>query len=224
MGTKEKIGIAQLIHDFIQKNRKIILISFCLLLVIFIGSLITIFVMDKTRINAISELEELTTRYSELFLLIEDESATNEIDELITELKTFASKNSGFAKGKAWTTIAQIYSGRKDWPEAETAWVNAAQASAKSYLGPISFFNAAVAAEEQGKYIEAIDFLTKSINHNRTFPAAPRAQFAIGRLYETINDNSAAIAAYQQVLIKWSNIPIWTNLAQNRIIALEANL
>jgi len=53
------------------------------------------------------------------------------------------------------------------------------------------------------------------------FPAAPRAQFSVGRLRESLNEDEKAIEAYRAVISSWPNDQVWTNLARSRIIALE---
>jgi len=58
------------------------------------------------------------------------------------------------------------------------------------------------------------------------FSSAPRAQFSVGRLHETLNENEKAVEAYRAVISSWPydqiHDQIWTNLARSRIIALEA--
>jgi tetratricopeptide (TPR) repeat protein len=110
---------------------------------------------------------------------------------------------------------------RKDWGEAEKAWTNSAKSAGKSYLAPVSLFNAAVAAEEQGNPARAISLYIESIAHESDFPGAARAQFAVGRLYESQGDNEAALEAYRVIPTKWVSETTWVNLAQSRIIVLS---
>ena len=154
-------------------------------------------------------------------------SVASEVDGeralLLAELEPFARKNSGYAGARAWSIIARIYSDQNEWEQSETAWVSAAGKSAKNYLEPLAWFNAAIAAEEQGKIPQAIDYYTNSVTAAIGFPSAPRAQFSIGRLYETLDDSDAAIAAYRAVIAGWPHDQVWGNLANSRIITLEMN-
>jgi tetratricopeptide (TPR) repeat protein len=109
---------------------------------------------------------------------------------------------------------------KKDWSAAQKAWSAAAKSGAKTYMVPVSLCNAAVAAEEQGDIQGAVDFYTQSIAFGETFPTASRAQFQIGRLEEERNNKDAALQAYREVINKWPDDQLWTNLAQSRIIAL----
>ncbi|MCL2066080.1 MAG: tetratricopeptide repeat protein [Treponema sp.] len=221
----EKQSMGESINDFVQKNRKPIFISVGIVVLLFVGSVITLSLIDVFRKKAISEVEELSRRYESIQYNVED-TESDELQILINDLETFAKKKSGFAGGRAWAIIANIHSNKREWPQAETAWRNAAKASAKTYLGPVALFNAAVAAEEQGKITDAIELFSACASHPAAFPSAPHAQFAVGRLYETIENRAAAIDAYRTLLTKWPNNPmqndsVWAALAQNRIIALE---
>ncbi|MDR0320267.1 MAG: tetratricopeptide repeat protein, partial [Treponema sp.] len=130
-------------------------------------------------------------------------------------------KTGGYAGSKAWSIIAQIHSRKEEWQQAEETWLKAAHKGARTYLGPIALFNAAAAAEEQGKLEQAIELLEQCLAHKFEFPAAPRAQFSIGRLNEQLGNTGAAMEAYRIVLINWADMPVWQQLARSRITALE---
>ena len=220
--SADKVNAGQAINDFVQKNRKIVFTCIGVVIILFVVSLATISLIDYLQKNAIAKVDNFDSRYKSLKININEESFSGDVENLLSDIEAFAKKTiPGFAKGKAWSIIGQIHSDRKNWPQAEAAWLSAASVSSKNYLGPIAFFNAAAAAEEQGKKAEAIGLYSKSAAHSMTFPSAPHAQFSIGRLNEELNDKAAAIEAYREVLAKWPKIPVWANLAQSRIIALE---
>ena len=227
---KEKTGIGDRIIDFVQKNRKGIFITLSLIAVLFAGLIVFIAVSEQNNKKAIAEAEVLNDEFNDLRLDIINGEKVSEANALIEKTRNFSGNKKGFPAGKAWSIIAQIYSIREDWQQAEEAWVNCANAGAKTYLGPIAFFNAAAAAEEQGKHQKAIEYLKQCVAHKFEFPDAPRAQFNIGRLYEQLGNSSEAMEAYRTVLINWSweqntsgssNVNIWQNLARNQIIKLE---
>ena len=144
-----------------------------------------------------------------------------ELIVLLEELADFGSRNSGFAAARAHTIRADIFWDQENWSEAEQAWLDAARSSPKSYLAPISFYNAAVAAEEQGNTDSAISHYRSALTFGELFPAAARAQFSIGRLEESRNNREAAISAYRNLLNTWPDDPVWPNLAQSRLIILS---
>jgi len=212
---------ADKVNDFVQRNRKGILIIIIFLVVGITGTIVFLSLNDYFQKKAIAEVEEFDRRFSELSAEINGEYMTDDVQALLADLKTFAKNKSGFAGSKAWSITGQIYADRKEWPEAESAWRYAAKAGAKTYQGPAAFFNAAVGAEEQGKLEEAIELYGNCLSHKFEFPASPRAQFSIGRLNESLNNIPAAIEAYRAVMTNWSYVTAWANLAQSRITALE---
>jgi tetratricopeptide (TPR) repeat protein len=212
-------NIIDKINNFIKNNRKAIFITIGVLLALFAGLVAYLSISDLITKKAIAQLDELTGRYDDL--LNEEDYYDEDTENLLADLKTFTKKYNGFPESKAWSLIGQIYSSRKDWANAQEAWLSTAKTGDKTYLGPVGLFNAAAAAEEQGNLEQAIELLEKCVAHKFEFPAAPRAQFSIGRLHETLGDLTAAVEAYRNVLIKWPEMPVWQNLARSRLAVIE---
>jgi len=212
----ESTSIGDKINDFVQRYRKNIFIILGIFVVLFAAAVIYLSLNDYLQKKAIAEVEELNDRFSEI------NRAGGDMDALLADLNSFAKNKRGFSGGKAWSLIGQIYSDKEQWQQAEDAWRNAARAGSKTYLAPIAYFNAAVAAEEQGKLEQAIELLGNCIAHPFAFPSVPRAQFMIGRLNEKLNNIPAAVEAYRNVIINWPEVTAWVNLAHSRITALEA--
>jgi len=207
--------------EFVQNNRKSIFISGGVLLILVIGFIVFLSVYDVLNKKAIEKVELLADRFDELRFSINDENYTDDVDSLLEELESFGQKNFGIAASRAFSYAGRIYSAREDWSACEEAWLKASKKGNKTYLAPIALFNVAVAAEEQGRIEEAIEYLQKSVDHPFEFPAAPRAQFNIGRLNEQLGDNQAALEAYRAVLINWQDMPVWPQLARSAIIRIE---
>jgi cytochrome c-type biogenesis protein CcmH/NrfG len=209
--------------EFIKRNRKGIYISFSVIILVFVGIIVYLSLNNYLQKKATAEVEVLNGKYEELRLSITDENKIDDVNALLEKLNVFVKGKSSYAGARGWTIIAQIYSAREDWPKAEEAWRNAAKAGGKTYLAPAALFNAAASAENQGKIEEAIELLEKCVAYKFDFPAAPRAQFSIGRLNEQLGNIPAATAAYRAILTneQWSKIEAWADLAQSRIIAIE---
>jgi tetratricopeptide (TPR) repeat protein len=173
--------------------------------------------------RAIAEIEELAEEFERLLINIDNDYYADDVNELLSKLKSFSANKKGFAGSKGWSLIAHIYSIREEWPQAEEFWLNSARTGDKTYLAPIAFFQAAVAAEKQNKLDKAIEYLQRSVSHGFEFPDAPRAQFNIGRLYEQLGNPAEALAAYRAVLFnyQWDSATIWQDFARNQIIKLE---
>jgi tetratricopeptide (TPR) repeat protein len=150
------------------------------------------------------------------------ETAGANIPALLDELRALGKSVSGYPAARAWFMAANIHHERKEWQEAQAAWLLAAEKGGSTHLAPVCLYNAAVAAEASGDTDSALSNYQKSLDFT-DFPAAAHAQFSVGRLEETRGDNEAAIAAYRAVIEKWPSDTAWTNLAHSRIVALELN-
>jgi len=214
------------IGDLIQKNRTQLLAAVTAIVLVFAAFIIVSVVKEKTQSNALSRVDSLNRRYEVIKASISDGedldvSRQLELGVLLVELTEFENKNSGFAAARAYSINASINMDQKNWETAEEKWLKAAEAAPKSYLAPISIYNAAVAAEEQGNIESAIAYYSRAAGFGDSFPAAARAQFSVGRLEESRNNRESAIEAYRNLVAKWPNEPVWPNLAQNRLLVLS---
>ena len=223
--VNEELTITGKLNDFIQKNRSKFFIGLIAVIVILLGFIIGLTLKDKAQEKALSQIDGFESRYKEISESIDEATAESsmqgDIDALLDDLSGFIRKNSGFAVAKAHYLSANIYADQKKWAEAEKIWIEAARVAEKSYLAPLSVFNAAVAAEEQGNIDAAIAYYTRALNYGTSFYASARAQFSIGRLEEARNNRVAALEAYLNLVNKWPDDPLWANLAQSRIIVLS---
>ena len=215
-------AINESINEFIQRNRKPIFIISGSLLAILIAVIAVLSLMEVFRNKAIAIVEEYNDLYATMLPTINEEYFSDEVNSFLEEVTEFAKKHSGYSGGRAWLIIGGLHSAKKEWPEAETAYASAAKAAGKTYLAPLAWFNAGAVAEEQGKTAEAIEYYGNSLTTNAVFSAASRAQFSVGRLHETLNEDEKAIEAYRAVISGWPHDQIWTSLARSRIIALES--
>jgi tetratricopeptide (TPR) repeat protein len=219
--ANENVNINEAVNNFVQKNRKAIVVIIGIIVLAAAVFIAVISILDMVQKKAIGRVEELNRRYETLRFDINEASKETELADLLGDLTEFAEKNSGYAGGRAWSIIGSIHADKKEWAEAEKAYTGAAKAAAETYLAPVSYFNAAAAAEEQENFPGAVELYTKCVAHAGVFPAAARAQFAIGRLQEVLENREAALEAYRGLVAGWPSDAVWTNLAQSRIIFLE---
>jgi cytochrome c-type biogenesis protein CcmH/NrfG len=217
----DEYSLSERINDFLRNNRRKIFVFLGITAVALAAFVGAVAVRDKLRETAISRVEEFTRRYEELRFNITDESNAEKAAALTEDLSAFASKSSGYSGSRAYALLAGIHGDKKEWAEAEQAWRDAAKKAGKSYLAPVALFNAAAAAEEQGKTAEAIALYTECLALSESFPSSPRAQFAVGRLEEKQGNKENALEAYRTLRTKWPNDTLWRNLAQSRIIGIE---
>jgi tetratricopeptide (TPR) repeat protein len=219
--TNKENNLNDRINNFLKDNRRKILICLGGLVIILAAFVGTLAIRDKLRERAIGQVEEFTRRYEELRFNITDAANVEAVSALLLDLSAFAPRNSGYPGSRGYALIAGIHGDKNEWAEAEQAWREAAKKAGKSYLAPVSLFNAAVAAERQGKIPEAIELYTQCLAFTDSFPSSPRAQFAIGRLEEKQGNRENALEAYRNLRINWPGDTLWRNLAQSRIIGIE---
>jgi tetratricopeptide (TPR) repeat protein len=213
LSTSDKIAL------FIQKYRTALLALLILCAAGILGSVAFFSIRATMQKKAIVTLEALEKRVVDLGDL-SDTSQSMEVLALLEELKAFAPGTFGYASAKAYSLAADIYAARNEWSSAEEYWVLSSRRAPKIYLAPLSLYNAAVAAEEQGKLDEAIDYYNQSLV-SVDFPAGPRARFNIARIYEAKNDKAAAAEAYRSLIEKVPSESNWIKLAHSRLISLE---
>jgi tetratricopeptide (TPR) repeat protein len=206
--------------EFIQRNRKTLGMLAAALLIAAAASAAAFGIREALRSRALRDVENLSRRRGDLGGDLKN-APEPELAGLLGDLENFAAKHSGYAGARARSLLAEIHGGREDWAAAEENWKAAAKAGAGTYLEPAALFNAAAAAEQGGKAGEALELYLGSLAHAEKFPAAPRAQFSVGRLREAQGDRGGALEAYRELLDRWPLDPVWPNLAQSRIIALE---
>jgi tetratricopeptide (TPR) repeat protein len=221
----ETVSISSRINNFVQKNRTILFIS----LASIIGVVVILITVFSIRDNAIARsffiVDAFEERYQDLVEISGDippELSNVEVNALLEELAAFANQNSGYAAARAYALSAAIYESASEWAGAEAAWTGAATKAAKTYLGPIAYFNAAAAAEEQGANERAIELYTTALNYGAEFPAAPRAHFSIARIHETMGNNALALETYQALIGRWPQNQVYVNLAHSSVLALSA--
>ena len=216
----EKININEKINDFFRKYRRSIVIFLAGVAVLTTGLIAHSVIDEVLNKRNIAMMEEFDRCYEALRFDINEPSKEEEVKILLGDLEKFAGNGKGYVKGRAWALAAAIHADRKAWAEAGDLWLKAAEAASKTYLAPVSLFQAAVAAEWREDTAAAIDLYTRCVS-SRNFPAAARAQFSIGRLEESRNNQDAAIEAYRGVVSKYPAETVWINLARSRILYLE---
>jgi len=204
---------------FIQKHRTFFIVLLILISAGLLGSVAFFSIRSQMQKKAIATLEVLERQKTELGDIAGAEAA--KVDSVLADLIQFAPSTFGYAAAKAYALAADIYAARNEWKLAEEAWLHSAKKGAKTYLAPISLFNAAVAAEERGRLEEALGYYMQTLDYSEIFAAVQRARFNIGRIHEARHDKEAAKEAYRSVIEKGGSDSSWAKLAQSRIITLE---
>ncbi len=108
----------------------------------------------------------------------------------------------------------------KDWDAAAKDYQALAAGFPKSYLAPISLFDAGVCLEEKGQTDAALAMYLKASSDYKDSPVAPRALFDAGRVYEAKSDWANAQKTYTSMDETYGQ-SMWTRLAKNRLVELK---
>ena len=214
----EKKSLSENLGDFILRNLRVIFVFCGVLLLGAVCAVVVISVNEKTIEKGLGKIDlisyELTNKSYDLS---ETEIAARQ-DKAVSSLSELVGK-SGIVGVRANMLSAEIYYQKKDFENARSAWLAAAQKGKNTYIAPIAFFNAASCSEELGNLDDAAAGY-KSASEVKDFYEAAHALFSLGRVQEAKEDFVAAAASYQ-VLVDKSPEDSWAKLAKNRLVSLK---
>lgn len=214
----EKKSLSENLGDFILRNLRVIFVFCGVLLLGAVCAVVVISVNEKTIEKGLGKIDlisyELTNKSYDLS---ETEIAARQ-DKAVSSLSELVGK-SGIVGVRANMLSAEIYYQKKDFENARSAWLAAAQKGKNTYIAPIAFFNAASCSEELGNLDDAAAGY-KSAAEVEDFYEAAHALFSLGRVQEAKEDFVAAAASYQALVDK-SPEDSWAKLAKNRLVSLK---
>lgn len=214
----EKKSLSENLGDFILRNLRVIFVFCGVLLLGAVCAVVVISVNEKTIEKGLGKIDlisyELTNKSYDLS---ETEIAARQ-DKALSSLSELVGK-SGIVGVRANMLSAEIYYQKKDFENARSAWLAAAQKGKNTYIAPIAFFNAASCSEELGNLDDAAAGY-KSASEVKDFYEAAHALFSLGRVQEAKEDFVAAAASYQALVDK-SPEDSWAKLAKNRLVSLK---
>jgi len=218
----EKKNFKTLLSIFLSKNRVFFLVLIVVILVLLAGTgIYTSVYQNKIEKSAVAA-EELQKLFEEWSAAPEEEKAEKESQILRNAEDAIESFGSMYAAQRARMVLGGLYYEKEEWDAAVEEYDALADSFPRSYLAPIALMSAAVANEQAGRPDDAISAYQRVREaYSETFPDVAYALFSIGRLYEKTGKNDAALEAYNEVVDNFS-ASSWTNLAQDRIIYLEA--
>ena len=214
----EKKSFSENLGDFILRNLKVIFVLCGVLILAAVCAVAVIAVNEKTVEKGLGKIDlisyELTNKSYDLS---ETEIAARQ-DKALAALSEVSGK-SGIVGVRANMLSAEIYYQKKDFENARSAWLVAAQKGKNTYVVPVALFNAASCSEELGNLDDAAAGY-KSASEAEDFYEAAHALFSLGRVQETKGDFTAAAASYQALVDK-SPEDSWAKLAKNRLVSLK---
>ena len=141
--------------------------------------------------------------------------------DLLAQLGTLVSRYPRQYGGQRGLFLrADVNYAKKAWEEAIKDYQALADHFPKSYLAPISLFDAGACAEEKGDTSAALGLYLRAFQGYKDSTVAPRAMFNAGRLYEASQDWTSAQKSYESIDTSYGQ-SIWNKLAKNRLIELK---
>ncbi len=215
--TENKTASAKL-GKFLENNRKPVIISFVIVLVLVIGFLCAEIIKTSVSKKDLAAVEgfyyELTAMSNEA----EDSEITNKATECIENLAPYT-KKGGIAGVRANMLSAELSYVLKDYDSAISYYSAAISKGKKSYTAPICYYNIGSCYEELNKLSDAVEAYKTAAEFDE-FGMAPHAYFSQGRVLEAIGDFTGAAEAYNTLKSKFPE-DSWSNLATTRLIELQ---
>lgn len=205
--------------NFLTQHRKAIAFILALVCAAVAIALIASSIRSRTAKNASIQTEAIISEWMDIRIKnAKDKDAREAM--LIEKLEKQAVANGNtYAAFRAYTTLGEIYSLRKDWEKALGCYQKAGATLPDAYTAGIAYFNAGACADELKQYEKALEFYTLSAASD-DFPLKPRALFNVGRLEENLSHKDKAVAAYTNLIALYPDND-WALLAKSRVIALS---
>lgn len=216
----EKNTASVKLNGFLEKNRKTVIISFIVVLILVAGFITTAITMSVTSKKNLSKIEEL---YYELLAFstdLSDSELAKKATECIENLAPYTKKGR-IAGVRANMLAAELSFNLKDYEAAADYYDAAIAKGKKSYTAPICYYNKAACYEELGNYAAAAEGY-KAAAEFEEFGMITHAYFSLGRVLEAQGDYEGAAEVYKTMNDKISDDD-WTNLAKTRLIELQSS-
>jgi tetratricopeptide (TPR) repeat protein len=211
----EAVTVSARIEAFLIQHRKVILSVVVAVAAAAAATGIAFAVTESVHKKGLSRVDQISAA---LVKASEDdyEAASQ---TALAELESLAAAKS-IVGARANMLKAEILFNGKKFDEARAAWLKAADAGKKSYIAPLSWFNAAVCSEELGESDAAFEWYQKA-GSEKDWTLKTHALFNAGRVKDEAGDWDAAAKLYQELNDAHSG-DSWANIAMTRILTLRA--
>ncbi len=218
MADFEEQTASSKLSDFIGRNKKCLITILAVLVCLLIGFVIAVSVNNSNKVKGLQALDEITYEMTQKSSDIEEGEVATRLSTAFEKAEPYT-KKGGIVGARANMLCADITYLQNKYEDSANYWKAAADKAKKTYIAPLSYFNAAACYEELGNLAEA-EANYKIALDNKDFVMRSHAMFSYGRVLEAQSKYADALAAYKDLN---SNFPddSWANLAKSRIIALQ---
>lgn len=195
--------LAEKLDLFLSSNRKLLIVLLVVIVLAIVGIVVGFSIHNRNVSNSYDALYNLEQSYNNLLMI--DEST----DEYQSALSAFESDTEAFIAendvnsylgAKATMLLAEVRFMEENWSEAYELSLAIAESHSDDYMGPLSYINAAVAAENNNDTDEALRLYTYVWDtYGVSCPEAPQALFNQARVEYQNGNAEIARSIFEQL-------------------------
>lgn len=216
---KTELSLKERINAGLARHWKLAVLILAAVVVIMAGILVLDYINRNKQSDSAVLAEDIQDSFTDWLQAAPESRDSTDLENLITEA---LEKYPGhFATQRAHFTRGLMALENELWDEASDAFLTLADDWSKSYLAPVSLYNAGAAREEAGDPAGAAEIWNRLVDeYAEVSPDAPEALFNLGRLSESSDDIEKAIEYYKELTSRFPESR-WTDLAKSRILVIE---
>ena len=218
MADYEEQTASKKLAGFIEKRKKVFIISLIVLVCLLIGYVIFASVANSNKIKGLQAIDEITFEMTDKSSDIDEAEISARLNTAFEKASAYT-KKTGIVGARANMLCADITYQQKKYAESAEFWKAAAGKAKKTYLAPLCYFNLAACYEETGNNDDAAAYYKLAADNN-SFVVRTHAMFSYARLLEAKGDYTTAAAAYTELYDNFAG-DAWADLAKSRLIALK---
>ncbi|MFW6368155.1 MAG: tetratricopeptide repeat protein [Spirochaetota bacterium] len=225
MSQQEKLGARERFVNWLSSTlsryRKVVMIGGISLIVIVVGIVVFFQVQERRLQESVVMVENAEELISEWEQSQEEDRSEIESEFMSLLDDVIDGYSNLYSAQRALFLRARFYMETEQWSEAVADYRSLTDSFPESHLALISLSNKATAHEELGESDQALETYEELSELRETRnPMRARALFSIGRLQEQSGETDDALESYEGLVSEYPNSD-WTNLARNRILAIE---
>jgi TolA-binding protein len=206
---------------FLHKYRIVLLVLLIALVVFLVGYFGWTEWNKRSRERSASLAERAQELYAQWQGASEGEGKASSEQELNRIIELVISKYPRrYAAQRAFFIQANVAYEKEEWQQAAESYTALADSFPKSYLSPLSLYNAGVSYEQLDDIESAVTSYRRIVEEHKQSFLVPHALFSLGRLHELNEAFEEAFEVYNQLEDDYP-LSNWTKAGRNRIIDLK---
>lgn len=214
----EKASAGEKLSGFFVAYRKVLIAVLVVLAVFVLTYGIGATVVSNASKKGLEDIDSISYNLTKDSVGLSEEALETRRGKSLSDLAGYINK-SGIVGVRANMLSAEVKYSQKNYDDAASFWLAAAEKGKKSYTAPLCYFNAGAAFEDSGKFDDAEKSYEKAVSY-KDFDQIAHAKFSLGRVKETKGDKKGAVEVYSEL---FGSLPedSWAKLAESRLISIE---